>query len=494
LTSEQPRFERRLSDVDTLTWRIDAHPLLRSHGVHIELLDRAPNWDRLVTAFDRLSRVVPRYRQRIVEPVIRGLNAGWSIDPDFDLAYHVRRVRAPEPGGMAQLVEIAQAYLMTPLDRARPLWEALLVDGLEKGRAALLQKGHHAFLDGAGWLYVLGVMHDRIRNPPPEPLPAEPAPDDLTPSSLAWEELRDGAAEAVRRAPRQAARLLRGIGRAMADPSAATADVEQALRDLAAVLAPAEPSPLLEGISVSRRFALLEVPVEDLRRAAHAAGGTLNDALVAGVAEGFRRYHADFGASPEAMVTAVPINVRREDDPLLGNRIAAGLVNIPLVAGAAERVRRVHEIMLEARAHPVTAVDALAPLLNRAVPPALVQRLSVRLARAMDVGLSNVAGHREPLYLAGAEVMRIFGLPVAVTPIQINLVSHGETCCIGVICDTAAVSDVPLFAARLKEGLDQVLGLGGTGCESVLVAVPAPAPSPGERCDGVAHRMAPIGE
>ena len=80
----------------------------------VYLLDSAPDWDRLVAAHDWASRLVPRFRQRVVEPPL-GLGAPtWVVDAEFDLGYHVRRVRLPEPGTLRQLLDLAQATRWRP--------------------------------------------------------------------------------------------------------------------------------------------------------------------------------------------------------------------------------------------------------------------------------------------------------------------------------------------------------------------------------------------
>ena len=116
-------------------WRAEADPRTRSTGVLLEILDREPDWDRLAAAHDRVSQQIPRLRERAVDPLLPLFPPSWSPDPHFDLGYHLQRVRLPEPGTMRQLLDLAQGILARPLDKARPPWEAVLVEGLEDGRA-----------------------------------------------------------------------------------------------------------------------------------------------------------------------------------------------------------------------------------------------------------------------------------------------------------------------------------------------------------------------
>ncbi|MCL4293418.1 MAG: diacylglycerol O-acyltransferase, partial [Acidimicrobiia bacterium] len=88
-----------MSDADALMWTIEKDPLLRSTIVAALLLDRAPDHRRLTERLERGSRLIPRMRQRVVSPMLHLGPPFWSADPDFDLSYHVRRVRAPEGAG-----------------------------------------------------------------------------------------------------------------------------------------------------------------------------------------------------------------------------------------------------------------------------------------------------------------------------------------------------------------------------------------------------------
>src|SRR5205807_8113710 len=90
---------REMNALETLMWRAEADPRLRSTIAAVELLDCAPEWDRFVAAHDWATRMVPRFRQRVVEPPLGLGPPAWVVDADFDLGYHVRRVALPDPGG-----------------------------------------------------------------------------------------------------------------------------------------------------------------------------------------------------------------------------------------------------------------------------------------------------------------------------------------------------------------------------------------------------------
>jgi hypothetical protein len=130
MAGDAERFEHTLGDADTLMWNIDRDPALRSTIVTALVLDRAPAWNAVLARLERGTRLIPRLRQRVVEPPLRIGPPAWSADPDFDLSYHARRIRAPKPKSFDAVLDVAATAAMGDFDRARPLWELTLVEGL----------------------------------------------------------------------------------------------------------------------------------------------------------------------------------------------------------------------------------------------------------------------------------------------------------------------------------------------------------------------------
>ena len=104
--------------------------------------------------------LVPRYRQRVAEVPGQLANPVWVDDPDFDIAYHLRRSGLPRPGTEAQLLDLVSRLTSRPLDRNRPLWEAYLVEGLPDGRVAVVTKTHPALVDGLSAIDIGQVLLD----------------------------------------------------------------------------------------------------------------------------------------------------------------------------------------------------------------------------------------------------------------------------------------------------------------------------------------------
>jgi len=453
-----------MSPFEALMWRAESDPRLRAPMTLVDLLDAPPDWDRLVAAHDWGTRLVPRARQRVVDPPLHLGAPVWAVDPEFDLHYHLRRAQVPPPGTLAQVLEIAEKTAMTPFDRARPLWEALLLEGLEGGRAAYIFKIHHSVTDGLGGVQLLSLLHSRHREPSPhKPLPEPPAPARLSPLSALGEQVRRRLLGVPRDAQNLVGSGVAVLSRIAAEPADAVGGAVRFGRSLQRVLAPppAPPSPLLRNRSLSWRFVTLECAVDALRAAGRAAGGTLGDAYVAALLGGFRRYHEAFGVSIDEMPMAMPISLRQNDHPMGGNRFAGARLAAPVgEADPAERIRLVHDFVLGARAEPAAdALGLIAPALNL-VPTPLITRWYAAQTGGLDLQASNVPGIPYPVYIAGARIERMYPFgPLPGCAVMAALVSHVDTCCIGINCDAAAITDVDLFHDCLGAGLTEVLAL-----------------------------------
>jgi WS/DGAT/MGAT family acyltransferase len=452
---------REMNALEALMWRAEEDPRLRSTICGLEELDRTPDWERFLAAHEWATRLVPRFRQHVVEP-LGGIGApAWVTDPDFDLHYHVRRVRLPAGGGWSDLLAAAEQIAMTPFDRHRALWEAVLFEGLPEGRAAYLIKLHHSTTDGLGVVDLLSNLHSRTRESNPDkPQPLPPLPEHRTrPQELAYQLARDTRALPGDLA-RGAASALRLLGR----PRTTVRDASRIGGSVRRVLGgDTEGSPLLRARGMSWRFSAFDVEFAELRAAAKAVGGSINDAFLAALLGAFRRYHEELGAPIQRMPIAVPISVRSSDSARGGNQIVAAWLAAPVdVEDPAERIRSVGAMMRAARGEPaLEVVGMIAPALSR-LPGPLISQLAGGLTKANDLQASNVRGIREDVYIAGAKIERAYPFgPLPGCATMITLASHGSVCCVGANVDPAAVTEPERFDRNLGEGFDEVLALAG---------------------------------
>jgi Uncharacterised protein family (UPF0089). len=451
-----------MNALETAMWRGEAaDPRLRSNVTLLELLEPVPEWDRLVAAHEWASRMVPRMRQRVVEPALGVGAPAWVAVDELDLDRHLSRVRLPAPGSTRQLLDAVQEFAAAPFDRDRPLWRALLVEGLRGGGAGYVVTTHHSATDGLGAVQLMGQLHSRTaEHDPQRPEPPLPQPE---PAASPVGLLTEQVGRTARAAPGDALRRGAGLIGALVHPWDTASRGVDVARSLSRALGPTPGgSPLLAPRSGAWHFEVLDVPLNALKAGAKAAGGSLNDGFLAAVLGGFRRYHEHFGAELGALPIGIPISLRTEDDPQGGNRFTgARLAGSLAEPDPAARIRTVREFVLTARAE--TAVDAvglLAPALSW-LPAPVLGAVSGRMTSANDVQASNLPGVGHPVYIAGSRITHMYPFgPLPGCAAMITLISHDGTCCIGANLDPAAITEPSVLVDGLRAGLAEVVALG----------------------------------
>ncbi len=457
------RLPDELSPLDYLMLRGEAQPATRSAFLGVEILDQPADWARLRQAIDRASRVVVRMRQKVVIPPVPVTSARWVVDPDFDLNYHVRWVALPGPGSLRQLLDLAEVMLAAPLDTSRSLWEITYVEGLEGNRAALLTKVSHAVTDGLGGIALFEQVYDTERDAGPRPLPPVPIPSEISGTDLVRDSLRRLPGSALT-AGRTALAGIAGTAVQVArQPVSAITQTASFAASAGRVLGPppAPPSPLLRRRSLTLRSEVLEVPLGDLRQAARAVGGSVNDAYLAALCGALGRYHEALGVPVDALPLAIPVSLRSSDDPAAGNRFAGVTIAAPVgETDPAERIRLIREQVVARRSEPaIGAMDWMAPVIGR-LPDLALQLFTDRITRP-DVQASNVPGYPGETFLAGSRVERQYGMgPVPGVAMMAVLVSRAGMCTLTARYDTMSFTDPGVLADSLKQGFAEVVALG----------------------------------
>lgn len=463
MTDEHLDFQPRMSDADKLMWTIERDPLLRSTITSVVVLEGPPDHARLRDKLERASRSVVRLRQRVIGNALSFSPPRWEVDPHFDLDYHLRFVRASDDGSMRALFDIAEPIGMQAFDRARPLWEFTVVEGLEDGRAGLIMKIHHAVTDGVGGVKLMLETFDAEADPGrPGEMPE--APEIHVMSQV--ERFFDAFAHEQRRAMGIAKRSLGMVTQAAlgtaADPVGVGVRVGETVGSAARLLAPAsEPlSPLMTRRSLSVQFHTLTVPLTDMKAAGRRAGGKLNDAFVAAIASGWHRYHDRHDVPAGALRMSMPINVRTEaTENVAGNQFAPARFPVPLtVVDPVHRMKVVRDLVGRARAEPALALtEPLANVLNR-LPPDVTTGIFGSMLRGVDFVTSNVPGPPFPIYLSGARVLSQFPFgPLAAAAANVTLLSYVDDLNIGFNTDPAAIPDPEVLLECMQEGFDEIL-------------------------------------
>jgi len=464
-TLDAAGLPEELSALDFLLHRGEANPRTRSGVMALEVLDSSPDWDRFRGVFENASRRVLRLRQKVVSPTVPTAAPRWVVDPDFNLDFHVRRLRVPGPGTLREVFDLAEVMLQSPLDISRPLWTVTLVEGLADGEAAVLLHMSHAVTDGVGAVEMFAHIYDRERDAPPrEPAPL-PIPQDLTGNDLA----RAG----LNRLPGRLVGGLRGAvfgaaqmaGRIVRDPvSVIGGVVEYAQSGMRGMSSVAEPSPLLRRRSLASRTEAIDIDFSDLRAAAKAAEGSINDVYLAALTGALRHYHNELGVPIEKLRMAVPVNLRADADPAGGNRFAGVMIAAPMgISNARDRIQNIRTQMRRRREEAaIDMIGAIVPVLSL-LPDPILESMASSIVSA-DVQASNVPVFAGDTYIAGAKVFRQYGLgPLPGVAMMAVLISRGGTVTVTTRYDRASVTEDELWAKCLVSGFDEVLALGGPG-------------------------------
>jgi len=464
MTDEQMRFEDRMSDADALMWTIEKDPALRSTITSVFLFDRTIDRDLLWARMDRVSRLVPRLRQRVRANPLSIAPPRWEVDPHFDLGFHLWWLSAPGKGTMRDLLAVAEPVAMSGFDRARPLWRAVVVEGLAGGRSGLIMKIHHAITDGVGGMQIQMELLDMEPDAAERPVPPAPEVHVMSQPERFVDAIRHERRRQVGILKRSGPGLVSGLFDALSHPVEAFEASSELVASMGRVLRPTSHplSPLMTGRSLSSRFDTLTVPLDQAKRAAHVAGGKLNDAFVGGIARGMYRYHLRHGIDIDELRMAIPINVRHEGDPsVAGNAFVPARVELPIDQDdPVATMQAVHERVEDARHEPANElVGPVSNILNR-LPTSAVTALFGSMVKAVDFTASNVPGAPFPVYLAGARMEAQFPFgPLAGAALNITLLSYQNDLNIGVSSDPAAVPDPGVLMECLREGFDDILGL-----------------------------------
>ncbi len=421
--------------------------------------------ERVLERVEQRLHLIPRYRQRLKLPAGGLANPVWVDDEDFDLRWHVRRATLPAPGTEEQLAELAGHELSRRLDRSRPLWELIVVEGVQGGRTALVAKMHHALVDGVAAVDIGTVLLD----PTPEPLDI-PAPEEPW-APQAYDPTRHLARLAATPFARAQRLVMESARRALSpDPRRAAGDLARAT-DLLVELARTRPSapmtPLNAGQGPNRRYALARAPLAGLKAAGKGLGGTVNDALLAAVAGMLRRYLTMAGApTRRPPVALVPVSVRRTGEEG-GNRISTILVDLPTdEPDPAARVRAIAETMREIKDSSAVRAGALLVGASGWAPPLVSSTLARAMGsvRAFNLVVSNVPGPQQPFYLNGCRMLAVHPA-VPLNPgtqgLSVGIVSYDGEVCFGLLADRDLDPPLSVAAAALDEALEELLALGG---------------------------------
>lgn len=384
----------------------------------------------------------------------------WVIDENFDIDRHVHRAAVPSPGGPEELAELVGHLAGLPLDRSRPLWEMVVIEGLGDGRIAVFTKMHHATVDGVSGANLISNLCSL--EPEAPPLPAEAPHHERVPSDL---ELAARAVVATAIKPLELAKLLvptagivtnwigRGrAGKAMPAPFTA-------------------PRTSFNGtITGHRSAAFADFDLEDVKAVKAAAGATVNDVVLGLVGGALRRYLEERGELPQAsLVAMVPVSVHGTSKRAGSNKVSGMFTKLHTeVEDPLERIRAIAATNADVKEHHgAIDADTLQDWAQFAAPRTFGMavrvysrlRLAERHPVVHNLVVSNVPGPPVPVYFMGARIDALYPLgPVFHgAGLNITVMSNNGRMNVGILACRELVPAVRELAELIPSELDAAL-------------------------------------
>jgi WS/DGAT/MGAT family acyltransferase len=421
----------------------------------------APSCEELARLIAAKLPRVPRYRQVVRTMPLEVFRPMWVDDEHFEIGHHVRHAAVPAPGGAKQVRELAARIFATRLDRARPLWEAWLLDGLKGGRWAILSKVHHCVVDGVGGNDLMTAIFD-LTPDAERPAPANWAPP---PEPTMLDLMTGGLLQAATVPARHLASLAGLLSRPM-PPTGEILGYGRGLASSARRLAVPSAASLNGPIGPNRRWAWAAASLAEVKEIRSALGGTVNDVLLAAITRGFRDLLDSRGELADGLVvrSLVPVSVRgRDEQGMITNRVSAVLANLPV--GEPDPLRRLallREQMDDLKqTSQAVGAEVLTGMLGLAAPTllALGSRAAFQLPQPLVQAVTtNVPGPRLPLFLLGRKLVRIHPyVPIGNNVrISVAIFSYLERFTFGITADYDAVPDVQVLARGIRRGLAEL--------------------------------------
>jgi diacylglycerol O-acyltransferase len=471
---------KRLSGWDAMLMYSET-PNIHNHTLKIAVLDTSETNDEY--SYDMFRRTLAG-RLRLLEPLRFGLieipfqlhHPMWLEQGDIDMDYHLRRVRARDPGGRRELDELIGEVASTPLDRAHPLWQIYFADGMAGGRVAVIGKVHHALADGVASANLLArAMDDDSLGPEVDHLLALGNPP--TKSHL----LRAAAVDhlrMIRRLPQVVGDSAVGVSRVRRRSSQRGQDSR-----LARIFNP-PPTFINHVVSPTRRFASATLSLAEIKETAKYLGVTINDIVLATSAGALRKLLTKYdGSADEPILASVPVCIDASPDRISGNALSLMMVSLPVhVKDTMERVRLTRIASQVAKENDQILGRQLISRWMAYIPPVLAPAafawLSQRDAqnKLFNVPVSNVPGPRTRGRLAGATVTEFYSVGPLSPGCGMNITvwSYVDQLNISILCDDLTTTDPHQATNAMVDAFSEIRSAAGYSGD--LTEVPTAMP------------------
>ncbi|GAB5450065.1 MAG: wax ester/triacylglycerol synthase family O-acyltransferase [Halioglobus sp.] len=416
-------------------------------------------FSRVTTVFEQRLGHSPIFRRKLVEPPFKLDNPYWMDDPDFVLGQHLHRVTLEAGLGEEGLNEVVADLHARGLDMGKPLWEAWVIDGMDKngwpkGTYGVYVKVHHAAIDGVSGAEIIAALNDieprKVRRRKSK---AHPVETGMSPLNMALQAARHNLGRPLRLA--NALRKMRNI------PPPATEFNETPMHWTKASIN--------QAVGSQRKIITVPLPFTDIRKIRRLIPScTVNHVVLSIIGGALRKYLSQRGELPEfSLGAAVPINLRSSEDSTGGNIIGALLSSLGSTeSDPVERLKLVRDSASGARKRSEAisrdVVGELTSGISRqasAAAVSLFQRVSRRpggMPLPVHTIVSNIPGPPIPLYLGGDRLvdLRVYGLVFEPIGLFHTMISYDDSISLSVLACRNSLQEPERYRACLQDAFD----------------------------------------
>ncbi|MGB5695747.1 MAG: wax ester/triacylglycerol synthase family O-acyltransferase [Polyangiales bacterium] len=416
------------------------------------------------------SRVhlVPRLRQRLVMVPFGIGKPYWVEDPAFNLDMHLQHIALPSPGSWKELRRLAARIFSVPLDRSRPLWEMTFVEGLDRipqvppGSVAVINKVHHAAIDGVSGADMMSVLLDVTKEPKifhaPPPRAVPPVPNELQVLSHTARKIMGKPSEIKR------------VAGELADALRAAARIRDKGVEAPPIPMSAPATPINHTITGQRIWNTALLELDRVKVIRQIAGCTLNDVVLAICSGALRRYLDEKGKLPhKPLLAMIPVSTRGEDERgKMGNKVSAMLLDLATdVADPVERLQVIQQHTQGGKAFEKAGATRAFVDLWDFIPFGLANR-ALRLYSRFHVSemhnplfnlvITNVPGPQIDMYMAGHKLLATMGMAPLIDGmgLLITVLSYNGVLSISPTSSPAVMPDLDLFTKYLRESANEL--------------------------------------
>jgi diacylglycerol O-acyltransferase len=344
----------------------------------------------------------------------------WKTDDQFDVEHHFRHVALPNPGRVRELLMYISKEHSRLLDRAMPLWECHVIEGIlpeAEGmpeRFALYFKIHHSLVDG---IAAMRLVQKALSQSPNEPVTL-PIWSLITRHGKKAENLLPTARSASRIIKEQLS-TIKPVFTELIDNFKHNGKPDY----VGTFDAPM--SVLNQRISASRRIAAQSYDLQRFHTIAAAFSVNQNDVVLAVCAGAIRRYLLTMEALPsKPLIAFVPMSLRK-DESASGNQVSFLMANLGThLEDPIKRMQLIHDSMNSGKRRFRRMNKA--QVINYSAIAYAWEGLNVLTGifpkkQAFNLIISNVPGSKEPLYWNGAPLKALYPASILVDGQALNI-------------------------------------------------------------------------